>query len=138
MQYTLILALVWWRQEDKSFMAVLRGNKMSSRPARVTEDSVSPPSISHPAEEAQASFLQGFVVVWQFCFVLRFTYFGPSMVMNSFNPSIPEAEAGGPEFKASLVYRMGSRTARATERNLVLKNLGLQEPFNFYFMCMNF
>jgi hypothetical protein len=26
------------------------------------------------------------------------------------------------EFKASLVYRVSSRTARATQRNLVLKN----------------
>jgi hypothetical protein len=34
-------------------------------------------------------------------------------------------EGRGPwifEFKASLVYRVSSRTARATERNLVLKN----------------
>jgi hypothetical protein len=31
-------------------------------------------------------------------------------------------EPGGGEFKASLVYKVSSRTARATQRNPVLKN----------------
>jgi hypothetical protein len=40
----------------------------------------------------------------------------------AFNPSTWEAEAGGfLEFKASLVYKVSSRTARATQRNPVLK-----------------
>jgi hypothetical protein len=40
---------------------------------------------------------------------------------HAFNPSTWEAEAGGfwPEFEASLVYRVSSRTARATQRNPV-------------------
>jgi hypothetical protein len=40
------------------------------------------------------------------------------------NPSIREAEAGGSlsQSKASLVYRVSSRTARATQRNPVSKN----------------
>jgi hypothetical protein len=43
------------------------------------------------------------------------------MVAHTFNPSTWEAEAGGwiSEFKASLVYRVSSRTARAISRNLV-------------------
>jgi hypothetical protein len=41
-------------------------------------------------------------------------------VAHAFNPSTWEAEAGGfLTFKASLVYRVSSRTARATQRNLV-------------------
>jgi hypothetical protein len=43
------------------------------------------------------------------------------MVAHSFNPSTREAEAGEFEFKASLVYKVSSRTARATQRNPVLK-----------------
>ena len=37
----------------------------------------------------------------------------------TFNPSTPEAEAGRSlcEFEVSLVYRMSSRIARATQRN---------------------
>ena len=43
------------------------------------------------------------------------------VVAHTFNPSTQEAEAS--EFKASLVYRVSSRTPRAvTERNPVLKN----------------
>jgi hypothetical protein len=42
---------------------------------------------------------------------------------HAFNPSTWEAEAGGfLEFKASLVYKVSSRTARATQRNPVLTN----------------
>jgi hypothetical protein len=42
---------------------------------------------------------------------------------HAFNPSTLEAEAGRwiSEFEANLVYRMSSRTAWATQRNLVLK-----------------
>jgi hypothetical protein len=39
------------------------------------------------------------------------------VVAHAFNPSTQEAK-----FKASLVYRASSRTARATQRNPVLKN----------------
>jgi hypothetical protein len=47
----------------------------------------------------------------------------PGMVAHAFHPSI----LGGrgrqiSKFKASLVYRVSSRTARATQRNPVLKN----------------
>jgi hypothetical protein len=44
------------------------------------------------------------------------------VVAHSFNPSIWEAEASGfSEFKANPVYRVSSRTARATQRNPVSK-----------------
>ena len=46
------------------------------------------------------------------------------MVAHVFNPSIPKAEAAGSLSlrPASLVYRASTRTARATQRDLVLKN----------------
>ena len=46
------------------------------------------------------------------------------MVVHTFNPSTWEAEAGRwiSEFKASLVYRVSSRTARAIQRNPDSKN----------------
>jgi hypothetical protein len=46
-----------------------------------------------------------------------------AVVADAFNPSTREAEAGRriSEFKASLVYRVSSRTARATQRNPVSK-----------------
>ena len=44
------------------------------------------------------------------------------MVAHPFNPSTWEAEAGRfLSSEASLVYRMSSRTSRATQRNPVLK-----------------
>lgn len=44
------------------------------------------------------------------------------MVAHAFNLSTQEAQAGRYcEFKAVLVYIVSSRTARATQRNLVLK-----------------
>jgi hypothetical protein len=44
------------------------------------------------------------------------------VVAHAFNHRTWEAEAGGSlEFEASLVYRVSSRTARATQRNPVLK-----------------
>jgi hypothetical protein len=44
------------------------------------------------------------------------------VVVHTFDPSSHQAEAGGSEFEASLVYRMSSRSARATHRNPILKN----------------
>jgi hypothetical protein len=45
------------------------------------------------------------------------------VVAHAFKPSTREAEAGGfLEFEASLVYKVSSRTARATQRNPVSKN----------------
>jgi hypothetical protein len=42
---------------------------------------------------------------------------------HAFNPSTWEAEAGRiSEFEASLVYKVNSRTASATQRNPVSKN----------------
>jgi hypothetical protein len=45
---------------------------------------------------------------------------------HAFNPSTLETEAGGflriSEFEASLVYKVNSRTARATQRKRVSKN----------------
>jgi hypothetical protein len=47
------------------------------------------------------------------------------MVAHAFNPSTWEAEAG---FEASLVYRVTSRTARATQRNPVSKKTKTKKP----------
>jgi hypothetical protein len=45
-----------------------------------------------------------------------------AVVVHAFNPSTWEAEAVRfQEFKASLVYKVSSRTARATQRNPVSK-----------------
>jgi hypothetical protein len=45
-------------------------------------------------------------------------------VAHAFNPSTQEAEAGG---FLSLVYRVSSRTAKATQRNPVSKNKTKQQ-----------
>jgi hypothetical protein len=45
-----------------------------------------------------------------------------AVVVHTFNPSTPESEVGGIEFKASLIYRVSSRIAKATQRNPVSKN----------------
>jgi hypothetical protein len=45
------------------------------------------------------------------------------VVTHIFHPRIQEAEAGGSlEFETSLIYRVSSRTAKATQRNPVSKN----------------
>jgi hypothetical protein len=45
------------------------------------------------------------------------------VVAHAFNPSTHEAEAGRSfQLVTSLVYRVSSRTARATQRNPVSKN----------------
>jgi hypothetical protein len=44
------------------------------------------------------------------------------VVAHTFNPSTWEAETGISEFKASLVYKVNSRTARAIQRNPVSKS----------------
>jgi hypothetical protein len=46
----------------------------------------------------------------------------PGMVAHAFNPSRGRGRRTS-EFKASLVYRVSSRTARAIQRNPVSKNL---------------
>ena len=43
------------------------------------------------------------------------------MVAHAFNPSPQEAVRRISEFEASLVYSVGSRTARATQRNPITK-----------------
>jgi hypothetical protein len=45
----------------------------------------------------------------------------PGVVAHTFDPSTWEAETGGFLSSRSLVYRVSSRTARATQRNPVLK-----------------
>jgi hypothetical protein len=47
--------------------------------------------------------------------------------MHAFNPSSWEAEAGGSEFEASLVYKVTSRTVKPTQRNPVSKNKKIQK-----------
>jgi hypothetical protein len=49
-----------------------------------------------------------------------------AMVAYLFNPNPQEAEADLCEFEASLVYRVNSRTARATQRNPVSKQTDRQ------------
>ena len=45
------------------------------------------------------------------------------MVAHTFDPSAQEAEAGESlEFQVSLIYKVSSRTAKATKKNPVLKN----------------
>jgi hypothetical protein len=44
-----------------------------------------------------------------------------AMVAHTFNPSTQDAEAGGSELEANLVYRASSGTTRAIQKNLVLK-----------------
>ena len=39
-----------------------------------------------------------------------------TQVMHTFNPSTQEAETGRSEFEASLVYRVSSKTSKATQR----------------------
>jgi hypothetical protein len=43
------------------------------------------------------------------------------VVVHTFNSNSREAEAGRSQFKASLVYRVSSRIAKATQRNPVSK-----------------
>ena len=43
------------------------------------------------------------------------------MVVHTFDPRTQEAEAGGSQLKESLVYTVSSKTAKATQRNPVLK-----------------
>jgi hypothetical protein len=49
------------------------------------------------------------------------------MVPQTFTPSTQEAEAGGPEFKVTLVYIVNSRIARTTQRDPLLS---LPKAFN--------
>ena len=55
--------------------------------------------------------------------VLKMHGISQVVALRAFNPSNPEAEAVEfCEFKANLVYVISSRTARATQRNPILKN----------------
>jgi hypothetical protein len=55
--------------------------------------------------------------------------FSWAVVAHAFNPSTQEAEAGGfSEFEASLVYKVSSRTAKATQRNPVSKQNKTKQP----------
>jgi hypothetical protein len=69
-------------------------------------------------------------------FVFKIYLFKPGVVAHAFNPSTWEAEAGGfLEFEASLVYRVSSRTAKATQRNPVSKKAKKKKKFIYsYFM----
>ena len=52
------------------------------------------------------------------------------VVAHAFNPSSREAKEGGffSEFEVSLVYKVSSRSARAVQRNPVLKNQPTNQP----------
>jgi hypothetical protein len=54
----------------------------------------------------------------------------PGVVAHTFNPSTREAERQASEFEASLVYKVSSRTARATQRNPVSKKKKKKKPKN--------
>lgn len=41
----------------------------------------------------------------------------PGVAVQAFNPSTSEAEEGGSESEATLVYRVNSRMAKATQKN---------------------
>jgi hypothetical protein len=56
------------------------------------------------------------------------------VVAHAFNPSTREAGRQISEFEASLVYRVSSRTARATQRNLVSKNQKKKKKSIYIFM----
>jgi hypothetical protein len=50
------------------------------------------------------------------------------VVAHTFNPSTPEAEAGG--FLSSEVYKVSSRTARTIQRNPVLRKKKTKHTHN--------
>jgi hypothetical protein len=52
----------------------------------------------------------------------------PAVVTHAFNPSTWERGRRISEFKASLVYRVSSRTAGTTQRNPVSKNQNQNQP----------
>jgi len=56
-------------------------------------------------------------------------------VAHAFNPSTREAKAGRSELKASLVYRVNSRAAWATQGDLISKDFktNKQKATNFFF-----
>jgi hypothetical protein len=67
----------------------------------------------------------------------------PAVVMPAFNPSTWEAETSGSlKFEASLVYRVNSRTAKATQRYTTLeKNQNKQMVWispALSFQCMDY
>jgi hypothetical protein len=56
---------------------------------------------------------------------LKIFVYKPGVVVHTFNTSTQHSGGRGrqiSEFEASLVYKVSSRTARATQRNPVLKN----------------
>jgi hypothetical protein len=63
------------------------------------------------------------------------------VVAQAFDPSTREAEAGGFEFEASLVYKVSSRTAWATQKPCLKKKkpkkqkTTSQRPFCFCLVC---
>jgi hypothetical protein len=70
--------------------------------------------------------------------LIKKSFFYPSVMAHVFNPSTWEAE-----FKVSLVYRVSSRTARATQRNPVSKNQTktTKQPMakeSFFFLRLTF
>jgi hypothetical protein len=56
-----------------------------------------------------------------FCVSFKNVISGRAVVAYAFNPSTWEADRWISEFKASLVCRVSSRTARTTQRNRVSK-----------------
>jgi hypothetical protein len=58
------------------------------------------------------------------------------VVAHSFNPSTQETEAGRSESKANLVYRVSSRTAKATQRNPSLFVCLFVCSFVCWFVCL--
>jgi hypothetical protein len=58
------------------------------------------------------------------------TFCSQAVVAHAFNPSTLEAEGRWiSEFEDSLVYKVSSRTARATQRNPVSKNKQTKNTF---------
>jgi hypothetical protein len=62
------------------------------------------------------------MIVNEFSFPIKMGIIKPGVVVHAFNPSKGGRGRRISEFEASLVYKVSSRTARATQRNPVSKN----------------
>jgi hypothetical protein len=78
---------------------------------------------THPRLQPHTAFL---FVQFPFHWIVKIVLLCQAVVAHAFNPSTWEAEGDRgrqiSEFKASLVYRVSSRTARAIQRNSASKN----------------
>jgi hypothetical protein len=77
-----------------------------------------------------ASVLRGWGTLSELCLNYKLTDIKPGVVVHAFNPSTRGGRGRRiSEFEASLVYKESSRTARATQRNPVLKKIKLTDIY---------